>query len=325
MDIFSLLKIEQGTINNLSFLASRVADHQIEKMINEQVRKLKEIEYRMPEDKGLKISNQSIEEVIRKVMRYSSQKEDGEEEWSIRELRIISYYLMKLRGYDDAYAYAISLLDKHWKNLYINGLVFYLMNSWNTLEPNYKVQAIQLLVKKLQVYTDANKRYICLKDHCNLLEPTGPIRLATLLQYKKLDLKDAPTILGYKPSSLCQSYYSDVIIRYVKANDIHDLDVIDDIFELHNIDRTKKLVLAHLVERENNNPDGLKRAQLCKYVNRVLGDVTMATTWAPFLGATQEEAQTLKQSMELVNNWFKQQIIETFFDICVQDTTRRNF
>ena len=324
MDIYSLLKIDQGLINNFSFLANRVADHQIEKIINEQIRKLREIENRMPEDKGLKISNQSIEEVIRKVMLHSSHKEH-KEEWSIRELRIISYYLMKLRGYDDAYSYAISLLDKHWKSLYIYGLVFLLMNSWNTLEANYKEQAVQLLVKKLQLYTDTNKRYICLKNHCNLLEPTGPIRLAALLQHKGIDLKDAPTILGYRSSTLSQSYYSDVIIRYVKANDIHNLDVIDDIFEVHNMDRTRKLVLAHLVERENNNPDGLKRAQLCKYVNRVLGDVSMATTWAPFLGATEEEAQILKRSMELVNNWFKQQIIETFFDICVQDVTRRNF
>ena len=323
MDIYSLLKIDKGTITSLPVLASRVADHQIEKMINEQVRKLKEIENRMPEDQGLQVSKQSIDEVIWKVIRCCHQRK--EEEWSMRELRIVSYYLMKLRGYDEAYTYAVELLDKHWRNLYINGLVFFLLNSWNTLEANYKSQASQLLVKRLMLYTDNNKRYLCLKSHCNLLEPTGPIRLAALLQQKGIDLKDAPTLLGYKSSTLSQSYYSDVIIRYIKANDIHDLDTIDEIFELHDMDRTRKLVLAHLVERENNYPDGLKRVQLCKYVNRQLGDISMASTWAPFLGATQEEAQLLKRSMELVNNWFKQQIIETFFDICVQDEKRRIF
>ena len=232
---------------------------------------------------------------------------------------------MKLRGNDRAYEYALSLLNQNWRNLYMNGLVFYLLNSWNSLESHYRELTSKLLIEKLKAYTDSNRRYLCLKDHANLFEEAGPYRLAALLIQRGLRPIDAPKILGYKESAINQSYYSDVIIRYVKNKDIHDLDTVEEIFEYHNLDRTRKLVLAHLVEREDRNPDGLKRTQLCRFVNRILGDVTLASTWAPFIGASDEEAQRLKRAMTLVNNWFTQQIIETFFEICVQDENRKRF
>lgn len=38
--------------------------------------------------------------------------------WSIRELRIVSYYLMKLQGNEGAYRYALNLLDSNWRDLF---------------------------------------------------------------------------------------------------------------------------------------------------------------------------------------------------------------
>lgn len=102
-------------------------------------------------------------------------------------------------------------------------------------------------------------------------------------------------------------------------------DTLEDIFDRHGLDRTKKLVLANLVEKADDKGDDVERSLLCKFINRVLGDVTLASTWAPFPGATEADAQKLKKAMKLVNMWFTQQIIEVFFDVCVQDQDRRNF
>lgn len=83
--------------------------------------------------------------------------------------------------------------------------------------------------------------------------------------------------------------------------------------------------MANLVEKADDKGDDVERSLLCKFINRVLGDVTLASTWAPFPGATEADAQKLKKAMKLVNMWFTQQIIEVFFDVCVQDQDRRNF
>ena len=145
------------------------------------------------------------------------------------------------------------------------------------------------------------------------------MRMAALVTAKNMKLIDAPTLIGFKNSTFKQSYYSDVIIKYINTRKIRNIDVIDEIFECHDLDRTKKIVLANLVEQEDRIGDSISRSILCKYINRKLGDVTLASTWAPFEGATYEDAQKLKRSMKLAYMWFAQQIIEVFFEVCVQD------
>ena len=121
-DIYSLLNINSDVIRDYPLLANRVADHQIEKVINSNMGKLKQIEDRMLIDKGIEIPKRSIDEVIRKVIRLSKQNDSSPENWSIRELRIVSYYLMKLRNNSTDYYFALSLLDNNWRNIYFKNI-----------------------------------------------------------------------------------------------------------------------------------------------------------------------------------------------------------
>jgi len=324
-DIYSLLNINQGIFQDFRLLADRVADHQTEKVINKNLSKLKQIEERMLVDKGLEVTQQSINEVISKVIRMAPSGDTSGENWTVRELRIISYYLMKLRDESIHYRYALDLLNNNWKNLFFNGLTFYLLNSWHNIEPDYRTSTSQLLMRKLEEYDDSNRRYILWKNRLNLFDNNGPTRMAAMLSAKKMSIQEAPTLLGVRETSIKQSYFSDVIIKYVINNNITDRDTIEKIFELHTLDRTKKLIFAYLVEKEDQIGDDLRRAQLCRFAHTQLGDVTLATSWAPFIGATETEAQKLRKAMQLVNMWFAQQIIETFFERCVQDKERKQF
>ena len=324
-DVYSLLNINQGMLQDFRLLADRVADHQTEKVVNKNMSKLKQIEERMLVDKGLEVAQQSIDEVISKVIRMAPSGNTAGENWTVRELRIVSYYLMKLRDDSINYMYALELLNNNWKNMFFNGLVFYLLNSWHSIEPDFRTLTTQLLMRKLEEYSDSNRRYNLWKNRLNLFDSNGPTRMAAMLSAKRMNIEEAPTLLGFKESSIKQSYYSDVIIKYIANNGITDRDSIEDIFELHNLDRTKKLVFAYLIEKEDQIGDGLRRAQLCRFANTQLGDVTLATSWAPFAGATETDVQKLKKAMQLVNMWFAQQIIESFFEICVQDKERKNF
>ena len=324
-DIYSLLNINFGVIQDYPLLANRVVDHPIEKVLNNNMGKLKQIEDRMLIDKGIEIPKRSIDEVIYKVIRLSKQNDSSSKNWSIRELRIVSYYLMKLRNNSTDYYFALSLLDNNWRNIYFNGVIFYLMNTWNSIEVEYRDATSKLVTKKLREYTDNNKRYKHLKNYTDLLEKAGPIRMAAIISAKKMKLTDAPIIMGFKNSIFKQSYFSDVIIKYIESNNINDLDYIEEVLEIHDLDRTKKLLFANLVEKADKIGDGLNRSILCRYINRILGDVTLASTWAPFAGATHVEAEKLKRAMKLVNMWFAQQIIEVFFEVCVQDRDRKNF
>lgn len=323
-DAFSLLNINRDVLKDFHLLANRVDNLQIERVINQNMRKLKSIEERLLVDEGIKVSKQSIDEILYKVVQYAKKEDFNMENWTMRELRIVSYYMMKLQDDENAYVYALMLLDNGWRNLFFNGLVFYLMNSWCLIKPDLRKSTSQLIVKKLQQYRDNNRRYLLLKNHANMFEEMGPQRLALLLVSQNKDVREAPLVLGSKPSAFSQSYFSDVIVKYCDRKSVN-LDILEEIFDTHNVARTKKLVFAELVKRADANGDPLAQTQLSKFINRQLGDVTLASTWAPFAGATYEEAQKLKRAMQLVNLWFTRRIIETFFEVCVQDRDRKKF
>lgn len=323
-DAFSLLNINRDVLKDFHLLANRVDNLQIERVINQNMRKLKSIEERLLVDEGIKVSKQSIDEILYKVVQYAKKEDFNMENWTMRELRIVSYYMMKLQDDENAYVYALMLLDNGWRNLFFNGLVFYLMNSWCLIKPDLRKSTSQLIVKKLQQYRDNNRRYLLLKNHANMFEEMGPQRLALLLVSQNKDVREAPLVLGSKPSAFSQSYFSDVVVKYCDRKSVN-LDILEEIFETHNVARTKKLVFAELVKRADANGDPLAQTQLSKFINRQLGDVTLASTWAPFAGATYEEAQKLKRAMQLVNLWFTRRIIETFFEVCVQDRDRKKF
>lgn len=323
-DIYNLLNINPDVLKDFHLQANRIDDHQTERVINKNLRKLKEIESRMFANEEIKVSRQSIEEVLYKVLEASHSGETNMGNWTMRELRIISYYLMKLQNEDDVYNYALNLLDKGWKNMFFNGLVFYVMNSWNMIKSELRKNTCQLITKKLQQYSDSNRKYLMYKNHANFFEEAGPTRMSALLISKKQDVREAPQILGNKPSSFTQSYYSDVIVKYSEKVDI-DIDNLEEIFEIHKDTRTKKLVFANLVEKADKSGDAVEQTQISKFINRILGDVTLAATWAPFPGATIDEALKLKHAMQLVNLWFTRRIIETFFEVCVQDRDRKIF
>lgn len=324
-DVFALLSINKSALRDFPLQAERLVDHQTELVINRNMRSLKEFEERMLSDKPANISEQSIDDVIYKVVKNANKNNNDDSIWSIRELRIISYYLIKLQSNDNAYEYALRLLGRNWRNMFFNGLAFYCLDQWNAIDPILRKKTCELLRNKLAKYTEGNKKYMAMKNHANLFDESGPKRLSALIDQKKTPIEDAPSFFNNRPSSLSQSYYSDVIVNYCEKKMIMDIDVIEEIFEKHNLERTKKLVLADLVIRVNDYGDEIQRTMLCKFANRMLGDITLGVTWAPFNGATEQDANKLKRAKQLVNLWFNRKIIETFFEICVQDRDRKEF
>lgn len=324
-DIYALLHINKSLIQNFSLKANNLVDHQTELAIKRSVRSLKEVEERMMSDKSVKVSKQTIDEIIQKVIDHAEANNQDMSIWSIRELRIVSYYLMKLQGNDKFYMYALTLLENNWRDMFFNGLSFYCLDTWNMIDPQLRTYTCELLRNKLMAYQGSNKKYMVMKNHANLFDEAGPLRMSAMISQKRLDVKDAPSLFCNKSSTINQSYYSDVIVNYCNSNNIMNIDLIQAIFDVHKLERTKKLVLADLVERVNNNGDEVKRTQLCKFANRILGDLTLASTWAPFWGATEKDANKLRRAKDLVNLWFNQGIIETFFEVCVQDRFRKDF
>lgn len=322
--IFDLLNINKETFREFPLQANLIADYQIGKVINSNTKRLKEIENVMLSDKLISVSPQSVEEVIHKVKK-AAETTNIEENWTTQELRIISYYLTKLQDNNKAFSYALFVLDNNWRNLFFSGLIFYIMNSWNNNPKTYRNDVCALVKSQLNKYQDDNKKYLILKNHANFFEETGPLRLARLLKHRNMNIFDAPTIIGYKPSTISLAYYSDVIINYFKNDGTTELSQIEEALIKHGLNRTKKLLFADLVEDADRNGSDVRQSQISKFASRIMGDISLSVTWAPFNDATPEEVEKLRNARRLINKWYARKVIEVFFDICVQDIYRKNY
>lgn len=323
-NIYSLLNLNADLLSNFTVQANLIEDKGTERIINQNIKKLgqierihgSEVEYEIP---AFKI-NSVVQKVLRKVLNNSN------EELSLPELRIISYNLSQFHGEDKAYFYALELLKNEWRDMFFNGIASYLLSSWNHIREDYLCCCISLFTSKLQSYSGSIQRYQQLKEHIDFFKEGGPLRLGSFIARKKIALKEAPVVIGYKQSAFSYAYFSDVIIKFIKDTNLNDVDYLEDeIFAYHKEARTKKLVFADLILAAEKQGDTFRQRKISSVARRILGDITLSTTWAPFQGATDEEISKLRRASELANLWINRLVIEAFFEVCVQDRARERF
>lgn len=323
--IHTLLNIDTRALQEFSLQANIINNAQNQRVVDKALTRLRRVEMSAIQSaKPIKITQQTLDDIVRKAKRCAASNED-EEILSTRELRILSYNMSEFQTDDTTFDYVLRTLEEKWRNLYFNGLIFHVMNMWNNIDQNKRIKICLLIRGKLQAYTDNNRRYIELKNHSNLFDEAGPIRLAALVKAKNVSLIEAPTLMGCKASTFGQSYYDDVIINYYEHQTNATLDEMERVLEMHNSSKTKKMVLANLILKENQANDVLRQSIVASLAQRILGDLSLIQTWAPFYGATQAEKEKLYQACEIVNTWYTRRTIETFFDVCVQDPSRKQF
>lgn len=321
-DAFSLLNIDKQFIEEFSLQALSVTDRRSEQALEKEIQRLASIEQTMLTDVKPTATKESVDAIIEKV---NSAVDGKDVTWASYELRTISYYIMYFEPNEKAFKYVINLLSKNWRPLFFNGLVFYILNSWNDIKPQYRTLVCELINSQLKVYDGASRKYKLLKSRVNLLDENGPIRMSALMEQKKIHINEAPTLFGFKPSTITMSFYSDVIVKHFSKKENIDLDEIASVLIEHKNDRTTKLLLAELVRQAERSNDLFFQSRVSKLGNRLLNDISLPAAWAPFPGATDEQIAKLRRARVLVNQWFVRQVIEVFFEICVQDIDRKNF
>lgn len=322
---YQLLRLTPDIIDNFALQANLVVDGQMQRMLEKRIRDLSRISERFADGGEVIASKESVEKVITKAKRLSKKVGANDNEWSPIELRILSYNLGQIYNDATVFDYATNLLDRNWRNMFFNGLLFCLLNDWLSPQQVQKDSICNLLKRKLDEYDGSSQRFLALKNHANFLDLNGPLRMATLLAHQSKPVSEAPTIFGYKESTLSFSYFSDVILHYFNLRGAIEVALLEEIFALHQLDRTKKLILAMMVEQAEKEGKEYVQTRVSKFAQAILGDIALSSTWAPFPNATQEDIEKLQRSQMLVNQWNARKAINTFFELCVQDAKRKEF
>ncbi len=323
-DIYQHLGLKRDIFDHFALQASLVVDNHMKSDLERHTRVLTKITERYLTDSEAVASKDSIDKVLLKVKRLSK-LHDETYEWSLFELRIISYNLGVLQDSATAFRYSVQMLDKHWRNLFFGGVTFYVLDNWLAPDATKKDAVCELLKRKLEEYDGDNRRVLSLKNHANYFDSNGPLRLATLLSQRNKTIMEAPELLDYKGNAISFSYFSDVILQYFFRDDTFDIPKLDEVLTLHTLDRTKKLALANLVFLAEKEGVEYMQTQVVKFAQRILGDIALPSTWTPFPNASYEEKEQLLHAQALVNLWNARKAINTFFELCVQDVGRKEF
>ncbi|MDD6545470.1 MAG: EH signature domain-containing protein [Pseudomonadota bacterium] len=319
-DIYDLLKINREFLGNFGVLGKHVVDHPHDLAFSQCLRELEKIRDSIDQGNSVPHFSLSADAVLAKAVRAAG---GSQEDFSWQELRVLSWNLA--RTDDSTFEFVLGLLEDNWRNLFISGLAFYVLNSWNEMGQERRDKACSLIKAKLAAYDGPIRKYRCLKEHADYFDSAGPLRLAKLILVRGMAITDAPGVLGYGPSAITQSFYSDVILNWIKAQKDVSPERASGILQLHKNDRTSKLVFAYLVENAESSHDQARQKALCSAVKRILGDVTLKATWAAFPGATEEHKRQLEHARVLVNKWLAGIFIRVFFEICVQNQDRKRY
>ena len=324
-NIYGLLGLNKDELENFELQGKVVQENVgIQRILNSASKRLKEIEQMMTAfDTRPEFSAIQTSEIINKLK--ADANRGGRASWTASELRIVSFYMMRFQNSSKEFNHALNLLSSNWRNLYLNGLAFFMLNSWTTCMPELKTKCFELIRQKLNIYDGGISKYIMLKNHISLFEETGPLRMAALIEAKNMKLNEAPKILGFSPSNFSLTYFSEVILCFIRRQN-SSLEEIEDIFRYHTLDRTKKLAMANLIDRAERSGDTYQQERTVKTARRVFGyDITLESTWAPFTGASEEERSLLKATHDLIIAWYARKSVEVFFEVACQDKERREF
>lgn len=321
-DIYQHLGLKRDIFDHFALQASLVVDNRMKSDLERHTRVLMKITERYLTDSEAVASKDSIDKVLLKIKRLS-ELHDETCEWSLFELRIISYNLGALQDSTTAFRYAVQMLDKHWRNLFFGGITFYVLNNWLASDATKKDAVCELLKRKLEEYDGDNRRVLSLKNHANYFDSNGPLRLSTLLSQRNKFIMEAPEILGYKENAISFSYFSNVILEFFSRKGTIDIPTLEKVLTFHTLDRTKKLALAKFVELAEKGGNEYVQTEVSKFSQRILGDIALASTWTPFPNASNEEKEQLLHAQSLVNQWNARKAINSFFELCVQDERRK--
>ncbi len=322
--VFHLLNIPPDFGINFALKAAQVNGLLTERTIQHNIRRLNRIEEAVSGSDSLGVSRQSVNEVIYRL-ELAARGEADTKEWNFRDLRIASYNLSEIEHTPTVWNFALDLLNKHWKDIYFNGLIFYVLNYWEKLSSDFREKVCDVIKQHLQNYEGHLNRMVALKKHSDLLDENGPVRLSALLHRRKVEIEEAPTLLGLSKRTISYAYFSNVILNYFKNQHPVNLQQAEALFVLHKHKRTKKLLLAYLVKDAEEHGNEMRQTVISKFATSILGDISLNATWSPFSGATDEEREELNQARELVNRWYARRVVNVFFDVCALDPARKEF
>ena len=251
-------------------------------------------------------------------------------EFSSREIRALIYNMHEFR--DSAmYESLALLLQKQWKNRFINGLLYYMLSNWDSADKNNLQIIINIFQEKISKYDGKRDKYLLLKKHAKYLMSNGPELLGMTLRKLDSDQTDscsiwtAPsTYFGATSNKIDLEYYSKVITSYFERNALKRINLLKDILEEHNFNMTAKRIIPAMIVQNKDIIGEATQDSIRSIAVHLIGDSGISSYWTMKNGSP-EEKRYLEDARTILNDWLKRKFISIFFEKCVHEPSRKKY
>ncbi len=252
------------------------------------------------------------------------------EAYSLREVRALIYCLHKFEN--DAMVSAFTkVLDKQWRNRFLNGLLYFLLSYWDVTEKARLQAIIDVFQRKLKSYNGKRDKYLLLKQNARFLTLNGAelfgmtLRKMDVGQTKSCSIFSASSVyFGLSSNNIEFQYYSKVISSYFGRDAIEKLDMLKEVLDKHNYDATPKRIIPALIIQNKDAVNEAKQEYIRSIAVGMIGNPELSSKWS-LRNGTPEEKSNLKEARQILNEWLKRKFISIFFEKCMHEPSRQKY
>ncbi|MBQ3945699.1 MAG: hypothetical protein II670_08840, partial [Alphaproteobacteria bacterium] len=246
--------------------------------------------------------------------------------FSDKDIRLMCYFANQVANSKEDYRILIDLIQKRWRQSFLNGLIFCLLTNWSQFESNIITAEFKSFIINQLANYDGKRQHLCImKSNIQFLKDGGSLALGQFILSNQHIILDAPSILGLKKRDFGYSYFSKVIQYYYKSTSGINPSELEEVLTLHANNNTNKIVISDKIVKADNLQNGLQAALAIKRIAlKLIGDPFIRANWNTF-GIDQNYASQISLAHSILKRWLIKSYITIAFDKLIVDQERKVF
>lgn len=271
-------------------------------------------------------SASDLSQIKKKFSLYKTEGQLSHEHFSDKEIRSMCYFANQIAKSTEDYHILIYLIQKRWRQSYLNGLVFCLLYNWTSLE--YDIVSSEFrsfIVKQLENYQGQRNHLCKMKQNIQFIKDGGSFALGQFVLSNQDSIIDAPSIIGLKKRDLGYSFFSKVIQYYFRNRTNTVLPELEEALSLHANVSTTKIVLSDKIIKADKLSNDLQATVAIKRIAiKLIGDPFIKSNWNT-LEIGQEYKSQINQAHTIMRKWLINSYLNVAFERLINDPARKQF
>ena len=325
--IHELFGIEFDTSGFVASAKSVVTEH-IARKVKQQEADIakcsKEISERFPTVSPPSTSD--LSQIKKKFALYKSDSHLSLDLFTDKEIRSMCYFANQIANSTEDYHIIIYLIQKRWRQSFLNGLIFCLLSNWSRFEYDIVTTEFKSFILNQLANYNGQRQHLCaMKSNIQFLKDGGSLALGQFIFSNRKSILDAPSIIGLKKRDFGYSYFSKAIQYYYKSKNNTNLSELEEALTLHANINTNKIVISDKIIKADKLPNQLPATIAIKRIAlKLIGDPFVKSNWNT-IGISQDNANQINMAHTIIKRWLIKSYLTVAFDKLIVDQERKYF